>query len=228
MANGYMPRADLAALAWMRNYAAQLLARPAAYFVTAGEAEALSDAVQAFADALEAARTPATRTAGAVAAKDDARRSADAACRVLYARIKADTRVDDADKVNAGVRPTTARRTRIGPPDTAPRLWLSAIHLDGHSIGCADSQREGHAKPFGATQVQLFRSTRGFDPDHAELVGCFTRTPIRVTCPPDLHGQTATYFARWMNRRGQTGPWSQVLSAPVVSVAPLLRSGIAA
>ncbi|MFT3788065.1 MAG: hypothetical protein QM770_18150 [Tepidisphaeraceae bacterium] len=228
MANGYMPRGDLDALTWMKNYAARLLARPADYFVTPDEADALRAAVQTFDDALRLAIEPSTRTASAIASKDAARATADGACRVLYNRIKADTRVEATAKINAGVRPANPRRTHIGPPDSAPVLSLRAIHTDGHTIGCKDAQHEGHAKPFGATQLQLYRTTVGGDLARAELVGCYTRVPIRVTCPPSLHGTTAVYRARWMTRRGETGPWSNALTAPVVSTAPQMNAGVAA
>lgn len=45
-------------------------------------------------------------------------------------------------------------------------------------------------------------------PEDAKLVGKFTRNPIGVDFASKDGGKVATYYARWVSRRGETGPWS--------------------
>jgi hypothetical protein len=70
---------------------------------------------------------------------------------------------------------------------------------------------DSSAKPFGATELQLFvvvGTAPASDPEAASFYGKFTRNPIAVSFPPADNGKQATYFARWASRRGETGPWS--------------------
>ena len=218
MANGYMPRRDADARAYMLNFAQQLVDRPEVYHVSPQKADSVRGAVEAFSHALQLSFDPATRSVRNIFLKDEARRAAELACRPIYLHVKVDPSITDADKLGLGVRPMNAHRTRIGPPADAP--WLSLVGLDtsGHTLAYSNAHSPSLAKPFGATQLQLFCA---FPRADWTLVGCFTRIPIRVDSPLAMHGQFAMYRARWMNRKGQVGPWSNELSAPVVAVLSL-------
>ncbi|MGH7214631.1 MAG: hypothetical protein ACREIT_07705, partial [Tepidisphaeraceae bacterium] len=155
MANGYMPRKDAAARAWLINFAQQLGERPGAYKATQQEADVVRDAVEAFVKALRLAVSPDTRTSLAVLRKDERRQAAELACRPIYLRVKFDPTISNEDKFSLGVRLVNPSRTRIGAPDSAPVLRLAGLSFSGHSIGFADAispTRRG--KPFGATQLQ--------------------------------------------------------------------------
>ena len=60
--------------------------------------------------------------------------------------------------------------------------------------------------------MQLFKAVSASDPvtDPTEAVfqGNFSRNPIRTVNAPSDSGKLATYFSRWVNRRGEVGPWS--------------------
>jgi len=42
-----------------------------------------------------------------------------------------------------------------------------------------------------------------------------TATPYLVELDPTKAGQTAHYLGRWVSTRGDTGPWSETVSATV-------------
>jgi hypothetical protein len=228
MHTGYMPRADTAAMQWMLTFSRGLVDQPGVYHTAPQEAAAVQDAVDAFVDAMVTATEPATRTRGAVAAKDNARALAERTCRPVYARIKSDPTISDQDKINIGVRRINPHRTRINAPLTAPVLNLVEITTSGHVIGFADTDSVRRGKPFGATQLQLFRRFEQRPAEPVQLVGCFTRSPMRVDCDRADNGLTAIYEARWMTRRAEAGPLSRPLTAPVVAVAPTFAARQAA
>lgn len=56
------------------------------------------------------------------------------------------------------------------------------------------------------------------DPKQYRFVGLSTRTPEVVTFESEDGGKTANYLLRWVNTKGEAGPWSQVISATVPAV----------
>ena len=76
------------------------------------------------------------------------------------------------------------------------------------------------AKPFGATELQLFRTigtAPATDPEQAQFYGKFTKNPVGVAFQPADNGKQATYFARWASRRGEVGPWSAPVSLAIAA-----------
>jgi hypothetical protein len=81
----------------------------------------------------------------------------------------------------------------------------------------------GRAKPAGATQLQVFRAigdAPAMSIEQAVYFRSVSRSPMRVEYTAADNGKTATYFARWMTRKGEAGPWSAPLSVRVASAAP--------
>jgi hypothetical protein len=217
-ANGYMPRKDVEALNWVRYFSNGLTDRPAMYRVTADEAAAVAAAYLLFADAYAQVVPLEMRTASAVSAKDAARARAESACRPLYARIKSDPTVADSDKILIGVRPINSARTRIGPPASMPLISLVMVTLDGHMLLVRDAETPSRMrKADGAVQVQLFGAIG--DGATSQYIGSYSRPRITIRYPQTANGQSVTYCARWINRRGEVGPWSRPLILPIVAVA---------
>lgn len=224
MANGYMPRKDADALAWMKVFAGGLADRPGVYPVTPDEVAVVGEAVEAFAAALATAREPATRTTVAVTQKDEARLAAEDACRPIYARVRLDKSVDDADKIAIGVRPMKTAYARLAAPDTAPLLAQGDLSWSAYEINYLTATgMTGRAKPAGATQLQVFRAVGDAPATSIEQAAYFrsvSRSPMRVEYTAADNGKVATYFARWVTRRGEVGPWSAPLSVRVAAVSP--------
>lgn len=219
MANGYMPRKDVDASLWMGRFVDALAERPGVYRVTAEEIAALREVVEAFQSAYRVTRDPVTRTTPAIIRKDEARVAAELACRPIYLRIKVDPTIDNADKQTAGVRPVNAGRARIAPPDVAPSIYLSHMTTSSHVIAWM-----GGAKPAGAVGLQVFRTLKasGEAQGPMEYVGTFSRNANKIAYGAEDNLKLVTYVARWINRKGQVGPWSNAISASVTPTAPLI------
>jgi hypothetical protein len=212
MANSYLPRQDAQALAWMQHFAGGIAADPARYLLGPADAAAIRDVVDAFGEAMARSSDPATRTRPSVLAKDQARVAAEQLCALYYSLIKPSAAVSDPDKIAIGVRPLNRTRTPIRCPITAPALGIVAATPGRHTLRYRDSLGGGGGKPFGATHLQLFvavgAAAPAGGPADARWAGQYTRNPITVAFDPADDGRRATYYGRWIARRGDVGPWS--------------------
>jgi hypothetical protein len=208
----YIPAEDGNALTWMQVFSAGIAADPGKYGVSAADATAISNAVNDFDATYAIAMDPATRTKVSVAAKDDARTSAEQICRQFATLIKHNAGISDPDKIAIGVRPVNPDRNPIEVPETSPLLNIIGATPGAQTVRYADTNTpDSGAKPFGATSLQLFVAIADDavdDPDLASFHGSFTRNPVAVAFDASDDGKMATYFARWSSRRGDVGPWS--------------------
>lgn len=221
MADGYIPAEDANALVWMQVFAAGITASPALYALTVADALAISRAVDKFDAAYIVAIDPATRTAVTVAAKDDARTSAEQVCRQFATLIKYNAGISDPDKIAIGVRPVNPDRDPINVPDTSPLLNIIGCTPGSQTVRYADTNTpDSGAKPFGASNMQLFVAVDDVpitDPEAALFHGAFTKNPIGVGFTAADDGKMATYFARWASRKGEVGPWSLPVSMRIAA-----------
>ena len=217
----YIPTTDLGGLAWLTSFARQLAATPDAYGQAPATAADVRRVVDEAARAMEIAAQPATRTGDAVAQKSAAMAQAKARCRRLARMIKAMPGVDSAALLRLGLRPDSAARTPIYAPQTAPLLTIVGATAGTQTVRFADAGRPTRrAKPPGAAHLLLVcrvSEHRCCDPREAEVVGGFSRGPILVSFEAADDAKTATYFARWVGRRGDHGAWSAPVSMTVAA-----------
>lgn len=221
MANDYIPAQDAQALGWMQTFSTGISASPATYQLTASDATAIQNAVDAFAAAYADAIDPAQRSPVNVNLKDTTRNAAAQICRQYATLIKVNAGISDADKIAIGVRPVNPSRTPINCPQTSPLLNVIASTPGAQTLRFADSMTpDSPAKPFGATELQLFVAVGAdvtVDPDDAKFYGKFTKNPVAVGFDPADNGKQATYFARWASRRGDVGPWSSPVTLAIAA-----------
>lgn len=55
------------------------------------------------------------------------------------------------------------------------------------------------------------------DPAALTLVTMTTKPSFRADFKPGEGGKTAVYMARWVNTRGEKGPWSEITTATVAA-----------
>jgi hypothetical protein len=212
MANGYIPRKDSLAITWMKTFAAGISASPSVFQLSPSDAAAIQRAVDEFAGALAVASDPATKTKVTVAIKDQARISAEQICQQYYSLIKPNAGVSDASKIAIGVRPINRGRTPIAAPATSPAVAVIAATPWQHTLRFHDSlAADTRGKPFGATFLELRVAVDDEpvrDVEQARPAGLFTKNPVTMAFRHDEVGKRATYWGRWVSRRGETGPWS--------------------
>lgn len=221
MGSSYIPAEDGKCLTWLQTFANGIQQDPGLYMQSTADANAIRQAVDAFAAAYADAMDPAQRSPTRVADKDDARNEAVQLCRQVAVLIKYNAGISDSDKIAIGIRPVNPSRQPIHVGNTSPLLNVIGATPGAQTVRYADSMTpESGKKPFGATQLQLFVAVGEAvidDPDAAQFYGAFTKNPIGVGFSSADDGKVATYFARWADRRGGTGPWSLPVSMRIAA-----------
>ena len=71
------------------------------------------------------------------------------------------------------------------------------------------------AKPYGVDHIEIIGKIGGTAPlveGDFSLTISGTRTPVQLNYGLDAKGKTAWVMARWVNRRGEGGPWGLIIS----------------
>lgn len=215
----YMGQTDAAQVTWLRTFTDALAADPGAYFVDSTAVAALNVLVTAAEASFATGGTtnrsrndPATYTPITVAQFASDLSSAKAAAAVMGQTIRQNAGVSDPDKIAAGLRPTNSARPRIPVPTTIPILSILGAAPGTHTLEFADSATPARkVKPIGAIAAQLFVHigvAPVVDPSLANYLLANSRNPLFAAFDPADNGKIATYFARWMTRKGQVGDWS--------------------
>lgn len=123
---------------------------------------------------------------------------------------------DNTLRVAAGLKPREAARSSIGAPTTRP---LGRIEVKANRtlvIHFVDEETPTRlAKPQGVQGCQVWSFVGDRKPTDASaysFLALDTRTPYADEHHPEHAGKTAYYLLRWQNAKGETGPWSDVVS----------------
>jgi hypothetical protein len=166
---------------------------------------------------------PATRTPGALEAKNAAKFSALSVCRVFYRAIQLNNGISNEAKVEIGVLPPSNTKTTRNCPITSPSVTITASTPGAQTTSFRDSTGlVPRGLPDGATMCQLFvevgaENAGVFDITKARFVGNYTTNPMPVIFNPEDRGKQATYFARWGGRRNEFGQWSLPVSMTIAA-----------
>lgn len=217
---------DAALVPWSLTFSAGITANPVLYGTDAGTAVTLAAAQLAYSDAYDLAGVanrlavnPAGYTKPNRAALYVARASFLALARPLASQIQQDNAISDNDKLLIGIVPKNLNRTPTYVPQTAPVVGFLSAGVGVHTLTFADSLTPSSKLiPVGAVGIDLYV---GIGVAATPLADCsyfqrFARWPAVVTFQPADAGKVATYYARWTGRRGDTGPWSAVLTANII------------
>jgi hypothetical protein len=217
----YIPSDDAGFRTWALNYATNIGANPPLYMLTTGQAASISGAVDDFIAKLTIADNELTRTKQTIADKDDSRSIAESMCRQYAVLIKENTGITDGDKLSIGVRPINPSREPVECPQTSPLLSILGNTPGSQTLVYADSSSpESKAKPFGATELQLFLAIGPDEPASladARFYAKVTRNPVGVEFSEADDGKIATYYGRWASARGEFGPWSLPVSMRIAA-----------
>lgn len=139
--------------------------------------------------------------------------------RPLAKRILADDNVSKAQIANVGLKPRDSVRTRTPAPQTEPFITVGIARNRVHHIEIFDQgDALKRAKPEGITGAEIWvyiGDDAQFDDKNLRYLGTATRGKFDITHDAEDAGKTAHYLARWLNRRGEHGTWSNRTSATI-------------
>lgn len=217
MAAPYIPPKDADLAAWAENFSDLITANPTTYGLQAADAVVIAAANAPWQAAYLVAVNPGTRTTVTIAAKNAAKVAFITLARTYASQIRINPGVANADKLDLGLNLPNNSPSPIPPPATWPILAVPTAGPALHEIRFADSSSPAsRAKPPLVVQMQLFRGVGVapiVDPALTQFLAGVTKNPYQsVFTDPTDAGKVATYFARWLNRNGEVGPWSAPVS----------------
>lgn len=169
--------------------------------------------------AFPAHRTASKIASGAAATKNNARYGAEGVLRPIIQQLQTSRKVTDAQRRAMKIPIHSTSRTPAGIPTTTPMGTLGTSSRLQHSVQFRDSVATGSkAKPAGVRGCEIWIKIGGpapTDDSQMTFVKLATRTPYLIKYPGAQAGLTVYIWLRWVNTLGETGPWSEVLTATI-------------
>lgn len=217
-----IPHSETEFLSWASQFVNQLTNHSALYFLEEQRLQTLQSGLTEFENAMTDAVAARDAALAATRHKNDIRETFEDEVRVAVRMIQANNLVTDASRDAAGVHVHKSTRTPVTPPATAPVGFVIASDRLEHTLSFSDSATPTRrARPAGVTGCEVYLFV-GDDTPQSPSRYTFrmlsTRTPQRVAFTDAEAGKTANYLLRWVNTKGETGPWSQIISATIPAV----------
>jgi len=213
------PLAESALNSWAANFDQRINADPESYGLSPEQAAQFTAAAGIFQTALALAITPATRTIGTVARKNEAKKIVRRLAARLIKRISATFTVSDEARLDLGLNVKNAP-TAIPAPATRPQL---VVRPDGTIRLFDESVPSRRGKPPGVQGAAIFTAIlphtapapRGLDEVRLALLA--TRSRFQLPIPPAADTLKLYVLARWYNERGEMGPISTLASTTIAA-----------
>lgn len=162
---------------------------------------------------------PATGTVLALDNLKDAERILFPLYRRFHAAVKGSPSASNADLEEMGFPP---RGTGKRSPHPVDRMFidLSVIPAGNLVLNVGFENRDSGRTPrpyflSGAVIYYAFSPVPVVSGNALTCSRLATRSPCRLAFAPEERGATVWLAARWQNRRGELGPWSEIVSAVV-------------
>jgi len=151
--------------------------------------------------------------------KDQARTAIESLTRPLIQQLQASPKVTNAQRNTMKITVRATTRTRASVPQTAPMATVDTSRRLQHIIDFRDTASpKSKAKPAGVAGCEIWGKVGSPAPtDISQLVYVATDsgTPYLAEYTGAQAGQMVCYWLRWVNPRGEKGPWSEAVSATI-------------
>lgn len=215
----YIPESDAGFNVWQSNFIETAEPELTTWGIATDSFTPVTHAQSVWTPAYAKADNKGNRTPADVTAKTQARKLFEKAIRTFVTQqIANNPKVTDADRKNLGVTVRSGSRTAVPVPTTRPVATVDFSVRLQHSIHFSDEATTGKAKPDGVHGCEIWAKTGGDAPVKASeltYLATDTRTPYIAVFEGDETGKTVYYWLRWVNTRGERGPWSTPVSAVV-------------
>lgn len=241
----FIPRPDADAAAWAENFYWAMSDWWTEQGLDPAELKTVKDAIFTYVDLYTAHIAAQSAAEGARQAKDAQRRLMESLVRAKAAFVQSYPATTDAARALMGitVREPATRKTPSPTPTTRPSVSVEIPARLTHTLRLADSGaapgtgggRGG--KPPGVTGAEVWvklvepngqianrpmaksehASRELGDPATFSFLALTTRPTLRTEFKSIDGGKTAVYMLRWVNTRGEKGPWSEICSATVAA-----------
>lgn len=216
----YVPKSDAEFNNWQNNLVEIVSENAEAWNIASTDLENLKTKQNVSVATFAKANNKQNRTQADVLAKNEARQDYEKNLRSFVAQwLASNNKVTDVDRTRMGLTVKSGTRTATPIPTTSPVGSIDFSVRLQHTVHFFDeASPRSKAKPTGVHGCEIYIKVDGEAPkDASELtyVATDTATPYVVKFDGNKAGKTAYYWLRWVNTRGETGPWSIAVSAMV-------------
>ena len=217
----YIPFGDLQFNLWQKNLMNIIREKLVQWEISSDKLSELETKESIWNIAFSKASNKQNRTAADVQAKKDARDDHETAIRgFVKEHLANNSKVTDSDRTRMGLTVKSGTRTLTPVPDTYPVGTVDFSVRLQHTINFNDeSTPRSKAKPAGVHGCEIWVKVGGEAPkDASELTYLCTKTatPYVANYEGKIAGTTVHYWLRWVNTRGEQGPWSATISGMIV------------
>lgn len=217
----YMPTSDSDFNVWQDNTMKQIAINLIKWFIAEKSFQNLQVLQAKWTAAYLKASNKQNRTSADVQEKNDARYNYEKGLRSFVSEwLTNNSNVTDADRERMGLTVRSDSRTPVAVPSTRPVGTIDfSIRLQ-HTVAYVDEANgRSKAKPAGVHGCEIWVKIGGDAPKSVldlTYKGTCTSSPFTVSFGGEDAGKTAYYWIRWVNTRGENGPWSAPFSAMIV------------
>jgi hypothetical protein len=216
----YIPRPDAEFNTWQDNLISTLNANPADFNLTAADIAPLTTAQTAWTNAYSGHVAAQATADAAQKTKQSARGDFESVLRSLVRRIQGDSATTDTHRAQLNISLRETPRTPTGVPDTRPVAQIDTSHRLRHGLTFTDETTpNSRAKPSNSLGAEIWvkiGDPAPTDPSEFKFLGLDTQSPYVAEYTGADAGKTAYYMLRWVNSKGEPGPWSQMVSATII------------
>jgi len=220
--NGYLPGADRDLRAWVTNFVTYASAHAVAMGIVVADVTAISTAETDFETKLDAQTTGKASAKSFTQAKDTSKTALRLAVRTLVNRLQASTLVTDAQREALGITVIDGSRSAAAAPTSRPIVSVWVSQGLRQEIRFADentpTRRKKPAGVRGAevwVKIAVAGSVPPVDVSEMTFLDLSTASPYVAEFTGENAGKTAWYRLRWVNTRGEKGPWSDLASGTI-------------
>lgn len=222
--SNYIPRPDGDFSAWANHY---YDAVEKWYSVQGLDKEllaALKKALDTWQSLYPSHVTAQQRAEGARQAKDQARAELEREIRPVTNFVQGYPKTTDAERAEIGITVRDTSKTPSPTPTTRPLVSVDPGTRLTHELRLVDEgspTRRGKPEGVAGAEVWVKLIDAGqpapTDPNALSFLTMTTRPTLRTDFRAADGGKTAVYMLRWVNTRGEKGPWSEVTTATVAA-----------
>jgi len=216
----YIPQNDAEFNLWQASFTEIIEPNLALWGINPDDFKALKAIQTSWITAFAKASNKQNRTRADVQSKEDARNLFEAAMRQFVAQwLSSNPKVLKSDKERMGLNVKQNSHKPVPIPASCPVGNVDFSVRLQHTIHYADEMTpRSKAKPAGVHGCEIWSKIDGSAPvDSDELIylGTNTSSPYNTTFEGKHAAKTVYYWLRWVNTRGETGPWSRGINAMV-------------
>lgn len=217
----YIPQNDAEFNLWQASFTEIVEPNLTPWAINADDFKTLKATQTSWITAFAKASNKQNRTSADVQAKADAREVLEKALRQFVGQwLSNNPKVLNSDRERMGLTVKQGGHKPVPAPATCPVGTVDFSVRLQHTIHYADEATpRSKAKPAGVHGCEIWSKTDGNAPtDASELSYLATNTssPYSTSFEGKYAAKNVYYWLRWVNTRGEPGPWSRGISAMVV------------